>query len=325
MSILSKIRNRLLLSLALGALVFLGLSLYANIQELMAALRSFRWGFFPWILSLALGNYLLRFLKWDYYLGGLSISISKEDSLAIFFSGLTMSVTPGKLGEVLKSFLLKARQGTPISLSAPIVVAERLTDFLAVIALASLGVYAFGYGARTLAITLALVLLVVLILGCRPVCLRLLRPLEALPFLGGFPNRLEVAYESIAELVRLRRLLAATAISVLAWFAECLGFYMVFLGFGFPSSWLQATFIYAFSTLVGALTMLPGGLGATEGSMTGLLLRLPVPRQQAVAATLLIRLATLWFAVLVGAGVLIFYQRRLLTKEGFLATKDNSI
>jgi uncharacterized protein (TIRG00374 family) len=63
---------------------------------------------------------------------------------------------------------------------------------------------------------------------------------------------------------------------------------------------VAALFIYAFSMLVGAISFLPGGIGGAEVTMTALLMLNGMDNAGAVAATLLIRLATLWFAVLLG-------------------------
>jgi uncharacterized protein (TIRG00374 family) len=65
---------------------------------------------------------------------------------------------------------------------------------------------------------------------------------------------------------------------------------------------IQAAFILSISSLVGAASMLPGGLAAADGSLAGLLLVLGVTHDASVAAaaTLIIRFATLWFGVAVG-------------------------
>ena len=62
----------------------------------------------------------------------------------------------------------------------------------------------------------------------------------------------------------------------------------------------QAVPIYAAATLVGAVSALPGGLIGTEGSMIALLQQSGISRAAASSGTLLVRLATLWFAVAVG-------------------------
>ncbi len=76
------------------------------------------------------------------------------------------------------------------------------------------------------------------------------------------------------------------------------------------SGLLWASFSYSFSTIVGAISMLPGGLGLTEGSLTFLLVQKKVPVDISVATTFIIRVVTLWFAVLVGIVSLTLYQKR---------------
>jgi uncharacterized protein (TIRG00374 family) len=71
-----------------------------------------------------------------------------------------------------------------------------------------------------------------------------------------------------------------------------------------------ALFIYAFSMLVGALSFLPGGLGGAEATMVALLMLNHIAQPQAVAATILIRLATLWFAVVLGVIALTLPERK---------------
>src|SRR5262245_16288056 len=95
----------------------------------------------PAILGFTALNYLLRWLKWDYYLRRMSMGqgVSYTDSGLLFTSGMVMAVTPGKVGEVLKSYLLKRLNGTAISASAPIVLAERITDGLAMLLLMGFG------------------------------------------------------------------------------------------------------------------------------------------------------------------------------------------
>jgi uncharacterized protein (TIRG00374 family) len=56
--------------------------------------------------------------------------------------------------------------------------------------------------------------------------------------------------------------------------------------------------------------MLPGGLGVTEGSLTYLLVKKGVANSVAVTTTFIVRVVTLWFAVLVGIVSVSIYQKR---------------
>src|SRR5712691_576210 len=100
------------------------IALYADAPRMLRALASFRWEYLPLILGLTLFNYFWRFVKWQYYLRRLEVQISRWRSLLIFVSGLSMAITPGKVGELLKSYLLKRETGVAISRTAPIIVAE---------------------------------------------------------------------------------------------------------------------------------------------------------------------------------------------------------
>ena len=78
-----------------------------------------------------------------------------------------------------------------------------------------------------------------------------------------------------------------------------------------------AVFTLAFSTVVGALSTLPGGLGAAEASIAGMLvLLLGMEKDSAAAATLLIRFATLWFGVSLGLLVWAFSPDLLGLRAG---------
>jgi uncharacterized protein (TIRG00374 family) len=97
----------------------------------------------------------------------------------------------------------------------------------------------------------------------------------------------------------------ALGLSVVAWFFECVALGLILEGLGVVLPLRAATFVYAFASLAGAVSMLPGGLGVAEGSLTALLAGLGTPLPAAAAATLLVRVATLWFAIAVGVATLL--------------------
>ncbi len=53
-----------------------------------------------------------------------------------------MTISPGKLGEVLKSVFVRQVSGAPIARTAPAVVAERATDGTGMVAWGFLGAFA---------------------------------------------------------------------------------------------------------------------------------------------------------------------------------------
>ena len=103
---LGSLRGKFILSLAMGVAVVLGLAVYGDLPNILGAVRDFNWALLPLIVGLTLGNYGLRYIKWEFYLKVVGIrGVRRRDSFLIFFGGLSMVMTPGKVGEWLKSFL----------------------------------------------------------------------------------------------------------------------------------------------------------------------------------------------------------------------------
>ncbi len=308
------IRGKLALSFLLGLAIIIALAIYADLSRLGSTLSRFRWSHLPLILGLTLFNYAFRFLKWEFYLRQVGIGVKKVESAAIFASGLAMVMTPGKVGELLKSYLLKQVSGASMSLSAPIIVAERLTDGLAMVVLATMGLLLYPFGRPIIVAVAALLLTLVALVQFRPLALRLLRWGQRLPLLSRLARELNTLYESAYTLMTPRNLLVALALSVVSWGGECIAFYLILVGLGLPghpSLLLRAAFIFGSSAVMGAISFLPGGLGVADASLAGLTLLLTqVERSTAIAASLLIRLCTLWFGATLGLAVLFVFRRR---------------
>jgi len=322
---MKKLLQRLLIGVLLGVGVYAGGAIYLGISELWKSLATFEyWRFLP-VLALTFGNYLLRYFKWSLYLRTLEIEVPPLRNLTIFLGGLSMVVTPGKIGELLKAYLLKASQGVPMARTAPVVMAERITDLLALVLLMLSGVFTFSTGRYAAAIVGGMVLLFLVIVSSRRLSLALIGLLSKLPKIGRLGPKLEEFYEATALLFKPGPLIAASALSLAAWFCECLGFYLVIDGFpGQHAPLLLAVFIYS-ATTIGGLPA-PGGLGLTEGGMATLLrYTANVGSAVAGAATLIIRLCTLWFAVIVGVLALLVFRRSVgLGDEAAVEMSDKS-
>ena len=307
---IQKLKKKILLSIIIGGILYLAFTIYADFNQVVNAFIKFNWFLLPALLIFSLLNYLLRFFKWDYYLGVIQVKMKKIDSLSVFMSGLVMSVTPGKLGELLKSLLVKEITNVPISKTAPIILAERLTDFLSLLILAIVGAFIYDFGGSiSISISLILILIVILISN-KNLAIPVLSKLEKIKLLNKYLTNIHAAYESSYLLLKPLPLASMTLVSLLAWGFECLGYYLILLNFDVDFGLLWTSFSYAFSTIIGAVSMLPGGLGITEGSLTFLLIQKNVSKDIAVTTTFIVRVVTLWFAVLVGIVSVLFYQKR---------------
>ena len=265
--------------------VAIGLGLYADFGSLGDELASFRWELFPLALLLTTLNYALRFWRWERYLARVEIDVPLARSLSIFVAGLTMTITPAKLGELLKCGLLRRSFGVPVRRSAPVVLAERVTDATGVVLLAVVA----GAGTRDWPLLVAAVIAVAALVA-----------VVRSPLLDRFAFFGEAAAAS-RSLLTVRLLVAMTLLSAVSWFCESLAAYVCVRGLDLDLSLADTVVVFSLGSLAGAASFLPGGLGVADASMIGLIRVLgDVPRAAAAAATVLIRLATLWYGVALG-------------------------
>ena len=307
---LNKIKNKILISLAFAGVVYLAFSIYANFDNVISAFQSFNWLWLPLLLLLSFANYTVRFFKWDYYLSITKVEIGKVDSFSIFMSGLIMSITPGKVGELLKAYLVKQIKNIPISKTAPIIFAERITDSTSLLIISVIGAYSFSYGKDIEVIISIFLALIIVIISNKKIVLTILKLLEKNRFLNKHLEKIHNAYESSYQLLRPLPLFYMTIVSLISWSFECLSYYLILTIFKIDINVLWASFSYAFATVVGAVSMLPGGLGVTEGSLTFLAINEGISKEIAVASTFIVRIVTLWFAIFVGIISVSFYQKR---------------
>lgn len=302
--------RRIALTAIVAAALYAVAAAWADVRQVRAALQGFPWQWLPAILALTLLNYGLRAARWAWYLDLLGTGVGRGDALRIFVAALPLNLTPGKVGELLKSYMVRNRSGTPMSETMPAVIVERIVDGLAMLVLAGAGILAIEDRALKLSAGLALAGLVALValVQIRPLAQALLGMAERLPIVSRRAAGLRAFHASSVALMRPFPLAAAVGIGVVAWASEGIAFALIAAGVGAAldaETILFGIFAFSIATVVGAMVATPGGVGGVEGVLIGLAMEgLGLARGPAVGAALLARLATLWFGVGIGLAAL---------------------
>ncbi len=295
-----KIKKNILISILISIVIYLALAFYGNFDLVLSTFNSFNWEYFPFILLLIYITFFLKFLKWQYYLKLLKVEIKFSDSFKIFMSALTMSVTPGKIGELIKPYMVKDINGTPISKTIPIIFAERITEFFALLFLIMLGIDLLNSGILIPIIILLILIIFLLVIFNKAINDWLILKLNKISLLQKYiePFRISLTHSRLA--LKPKSFLLMVLLSLIIWIIEGLGFYLILINLNTDLSFVNSLFTYLFSIFVGSVSMLPAGLGVTDGSLTFMLTQNNISKDIAVAATLLMRIATLWFALFIG-------------------------
>jgi len=297
-------RRALIVIAALGACIYMGIAVTVDAGRLGDTLRQLGWLGCASVLGLSGLNYLVRFHRWQTYVRTLGGHVPVGRHFLYYLSGFAFTVSPGKAGEAVRSVYLRDH-GVPYAGSLAAFFAERLLDLISVVLLSCLIVIdhpAYRPYRPLLIGVIGIVALVLFVVG-RPSLATYITSLgarrtgRAAKLIHGLANLLR----SSDRLLKPQLLVFGMLLGVIAWGAEGLGFYLVCQGLHIPIEVGPAVGIYSVAVLAGsAAIFLPGGIGGMEIVMSTLLVEAGATLKTAVIATMLCRLATLWFAVLIG-------------------------
>ncbi|MBN1563161.1 MAG: flippase-like domain-containing protein [Anaerolineae bacterium] len=336
-------RNQVLAGLLFITIVLIAVVAVTGADELAANLEDFPlWVFIPVFLLKCL-NWALRYVEWRYFLGVIGVRtarglrerpapnpdapvIRERDSVVLWLAGLTLSISPGKLAEVLKAVILKHLSGLDFSRGAPVIFLERLVDGLAVIPLTAIAMLAVSDSLDTGDVSLGYVravligVLIALSLGIVAIQIKslafwFLDLVKNWPGLRRIHGALRNLYASSYDLIKLRHLIPMTLIGVAAYTSDAVGFFLLLRGLGIEGGWTlfgQATFILGFSVIIASLSTLPGGAGGRELTIGPMLISIVgLSKADSGTATFLIGLFQLWVGVLLGLIVIAVFRATL--------------
>jgi len=309
-------RRAIILSLCVAALIYLVVVLATGTDKTWDAFS--RLGLSGWLLLLfcSLVSYLLRFTRWQYYLRRAGWRLPMATHLAYYLAGFALTTSPGKAGETVRSVLLRPH-GVPYPTSLACFFSERLLDVVVVALLATLAAFAFT-DQHAFIISVFIVTIAAIPFVHSPLLLRLLHALQTRLQNARIKNFLEHAIHLLHDarnFLAWRPLYLGLMLGMAAWCVQGLAFYYLLQILDFNISLPLAIGIYAISLLAGALSMIPGGIGATEAVMALLLAAAGASTQLAVIIPLISRLSTLWFAVGLGLLASLWLARRQAVAE----------
>jgi uncharacterized membrane protein YbhN (UPF0104 family) len=293
-----------------GAVLYAAATLASDYHTTIKTLASFPLNLLFLMLLLVVVGWVMRGWRFAYYLAQVGHKLPFGYALEVFLASFALTGTPGKMGEAAKGVFLKEDYGISFTKVVGILVVERLMDLWGVLLLASFSFLLFSEWRGAFFICAAAVVFGGIFLSMERVYRPVLERIGRIPVLAWPAQKLLGVLLTGRELMTLRVFLVGLVVSTVAWGLESVSLYLVLRGLDLSATLLEANFAYSFSTLVGALSMLPGGIGGTEAGMVGILAFLGIGYSRALPAVLLIRVCTLWFAILVGIVFMAFLLSR---------------
>ena len=304
--------NKVWLVILFAVVVYLIMGIYADFGSLLSAIEKFNWVFIPLMLILVLIAYFVRFLKWSLFLKSADVHLKLKDNLFVFFSGMGMIITPAKVGEIWKGWLIRDINGEQLSKTVPVVITDRVTDVIGLVILSLLGILYYKEGIYILTSLLLIFAVFFVAIRSEKISGMVISLLEKRA--GKYSKDIKTMHATFLQLMHPKNIVGLSFLSAFAWFFECLALYFVILGFGQSLSVLLSTFVFSFASLIGAISMIPGGLGIAEATISGLLQYFGLTSVDSVGVAIIIRFGTLWFGAILGFLIHFIFKKRIMGK-----------
>ena len=296
-----KIGNKILIVVIAVICLYATFLIASDVNTIYDKISHFKIEFVPIILLLVTSGWLTLFFRWHLLLRNAKIFIPVKDSFLILTSGFALTIIPGKVGELVKSQLLKTKFGIARSKTVPIVILEQFYTVIGIVMLSFFGIWYFELGVYVLGFFTAALVFIFVLLSSRKAFNKIVSLLEKRRFTSKFAEPLSSSYDTIKNGIKGPITLYACGLSMLFWLLEAISVYFILLGFGVEViGFLTIISTYTTSIMLGILSFLPIGVGVVEGTLTSFFTIHGIDVSLALTIVIVIRLFTRWYAVSFG-------------------------
>ena len=296
-----KIGNKVLIVIVAVIGLYAAFLIASDINTIFDKISYFKIEFIPIILLLITSGWFTLFFRWHLLLRNAKIFIPIKDSFLILTSGFALTIIPGKVGELVKSQLLKTKFGIARSKTIPIVILEQFYTAIGIVTLSFLGIWYFELGVYVLGIFTAGLVFAFLLLSSRKTFNKIMSLLGRRKFTSKFVEPLSSSYDGVKNGIRGPISLFASGLSILFWMIEAISIYFILLAFGVETiEFLTIVSTYTTSIMLGILSFLPLGIGVVEGSLASFFTMHGIDISLSLTIVVVIRLFTRWYGVSFG-------------------------
>ena len=296
-----KIINKIIIIVIAVVGLYATFLIASDINTIADKISSFKIEFLPIIIILVTCSWFVLFTRWHLLLMNSKIFIPKKNSFIIYLSGIALTIIPGKVGELVKSQLLKTKFGIPRSKTVPIVILEQFYTLIGLIVISFFGIWYFELGTYVIGFFTTVLVFSFILISSKRIFSKLMVILEKRKITSKFVEPLSLSYDTVRKSIRGPIVFYAIALTSIFWLLEAVTVYFVLLSFGVDGiEFLMVIPTYATSIMLGFLSFLPMGLGVVEGSLVSFFSLQGIEVSLSLTLVIIIRVFTRWYGVAVG-------------------------
>lgn len=296
-----KVLKKIIFIVIITIIVYAIFLFISDLDKISDKILNFKLEFLPIILGLVIFSWIISYFRWNILLKNQNIHIPHSLNFQIFLVGGALGITPGKIGELFKSQILKEKFNIPRTKTAPLFIVEKFLDLVSAMIVTVIGIWFIPEIGYLAIIGLIISIILFKILTSKKLFIQTLSFLNKIKFLSKYLEPLSSSHEILSKTLHSKKMFSLLILSVFYWIVIGCAAFFVIEGFGFSvGSILNIISTYSSSLIIGALSFIPGGIGIAEGSLIGLLTFQGIDVSEAIVIVVLIRIFTLWFSTITG-------------------------
>jgi glycosyltransferase 2 family protein len=273
----------------------------SDMDIILEKISEFKLDFLPIILLLSSASWIPIFIKWHILLKNSKIDIPLRKSIAVFLSGPMFEITPGHIGILMKSQILKTGSNISRTKTIPIILSEKLYDLIGAIIASMIGIIVLELNPFLIIIAISVLTMIFFFIYYNPASEMFFKRITKTKFFSKYVDNISEFYETIKKSTNVKIAGICILLSLTYWVIISAAAYYTLIAFNINVlDYLEIFAIYTTSILLGAVTFIPGGIGITEGSIAGLFALNGINVSTALIVSIMIRILTLWYSVGIG-------------------------
>lgn len=289
-----------------SVIFYTSIILYSDISKVTLELNQIKFEYYLIIFPLVTTSYVVQSMRFNLILHKIGIKLRFKDSFLIYTAGASMSVTPAGLGAVIKSYILKKKIGKSFSSTIPVIIFEKWIDMVGIVIVIGVLLFWIDFVESLIVFTIGLIFLsFIFVILKKKVALNFIKnTTNKIRFMKKFIVNFEDAQGTVSKLFSTRIILETLPYTLLHKAISIMTVFLIFESFQIDFDVLLSGQIYYTSTMIGALTFIPGGIIVVESGLLGLILKSGIALSTASVLVLMIRFVTMWYYLIIGFFVL---------------------
>ncbi|MEJ2281183.1 MAG: lysylphosphatidylglycerol synthase transmembrane domain-containing protein [Candidatus Bathyarchaeota archaeon] len=301
LNILDLIKGSFIWIVVFSIVLYAALIFWSDVSKISEQFIHVRIELVMLVFAVGIISHATRILRQKELLQTVKEKLSLKQNFIVYLAGLVLIFTPGGIGLFIKAHFLKQKFNVENNKSFPVIFMERLHDLIAVTTIIFVSlIVTFSWLSTSLLIISSILSLGVYLLVCnRTIFSSVEKKLSKIKLVSEKLSKFS-PNESFFLLTRPKPMTKNWLISVTGWGLDALAVYIGFLAFNVDLGYILTSQIYFTSLGYGILSLIPGGMGVTEGIAEYLLVKNGLAISLASSLVIFTRLVTIWFATSIG-------------------------